>query len=278
MTGGNEKIEIYLLFFWGIGLFICLTGFIIYFLVTYRNKQLKNKIEKEALAARFQQELLQSRLEIQEQTLMHISQEIHDNVGQVLAFIKLSLGATPGLSENEKQERIDESLELVSHVINDLRDLSRSLNYETVAAKGLAETIRIELDRVNRAGKLSIELKIEGQIFPLGRQRELVMFRIFQECLQNTLKHAEAKSLKINLQYSPDLVNLIIHDDGKGFYPDRVDANGGMGLKNIQNRAKLIGATISINSSPGNGCLTSVSLNPSHTQVSFDGQNPSGIG
>ncbi|NEU09162.1 sensor histidine kinase [Flavihumibacter sp. R14] len=277
MSRNNENLDVYILLFSGAALFICLAGFIIYFIFLYRSKQLKNQREKEAIKAHYDKELLRSELEIQESTLNHVSREIHDNIGQVLSFVKLSLGATKDLSDNEKQVRIEESRDLISHVINDLRDLSKSLSYETVAAKGLVTTLQAELERINRSGNYIIEFDISGNNFPLGQKRELVIFRIFQESMQNILKHSEANRLKINLDYSPEMFNLKIHDDGIGFSPGNVDTPEGSGLRNMKSRAKLIGATLSITSSPGKGCIINVNL-PIARDLNFDGENPSGPG
>src|SRR5215469_7194567 len=105
-------------------LFAVVSGFIIYFVVLYRNRQLKNKKEQDEREAAFRQELLKTQLEIQEQTLENISKEIHDNITQVLSFVKLSLGAVGNTLEHDKKVKVNESRELISQTINDLRDLS----------------------------------------------------------------------------------------------------------------------------------------------------------
>src|ERR1700759_5189167 len=92
---------------------------VIYFVILYRNRQLKNQKEQEEREAFYQQEILKTQIEIQEQTLENISKEIHDNVTQVLSFIKLSLGSLgPSLDESRKL-KLSESRELLSQTIND---------------------------------------------------------------------------------------------------------------------------------------------------------------
>ncbi len=102
---------------------------IIYFVVLYRNRQLKNKKEQDELQANFRQELLKTQLEVQEQTLNYISSEIHDNVTQVLSFVKLTLAGIASSSEGEKKAKINETRELVAQTITDLRDLSKKLKF-----------------------------------------------------------------------------------------------------------------------------------------------------
>jgi signal transduction histidine kinase len=106
-------------------------------------------------------------------------------------------------------------------------------------------------------------------------QRELVLFRIYQEALNNALKHSGANHFKISLQYYKDLFTLTVEDDGAGFSPDLTDQNSGLGLNNIRNRAALIGAVAGIESSPGNGCNIRITLNPFEQYI--DGHYPDRI-
>jgi signal transduction histidine kinase len=255
--------------------FAFITGFIIYFVVLYRNKQLKNKQEQEQQQSAFRQELLKAQIEMQGQTLLYVSTEIHDNVTQVLSFAKLSLAMAVKGTEDHKQTKINESRELVAQVITGLRYLSKSLSFEHITQLGLVKTIEVETKRINKSGIINVSLSAEGDIYPLGEERELVLFRILQETLNNTLKHSGAKHLKIALQYYTELFNLTLEDDGDGFSAILLDKSKGSGLKNIENRATLIGAAATINSSPGKGCCIKVSLNPLEQRLYADGYHPS---
>jgi signal transduction histidine kinase len=248
-----------------------LASFIVYFVILYRNKQVKNQREQEQLQASFRQELLKTQIEVQDQTLDHISSEIHDNITQVLSFVKLSLASVASITDGEKKSKINEARELVAQAITDLRDLSKSLSFEQINSLGLVKTIQKEAERINKSGLLEVSIIKKGQTYSLGHQRELVLFRIFQETLNNTLKHARAKHLKIILQYHPDLFNLTLEDDGSGFSVQMIDNKHGSGLKNIENRASLIGGTASIESAPDKGCRTKISLNPLTPQFYTDG-------
>jgi signal transduction histidine kinase len=240
---------------------------VIYFVVLYRNRQLKNKREQEELQANFRQELLKTQLEVQEQTLNYISAEIHDNITQILSFVKLTLGSIASGIDGEKKAKVNETRELVAQTITDLRDLSKSLSFEHISSQGLIRTIEKEVERVNKSGLISVSLEQEGTSYSLGEQRELVLFRIFQETLNNTLKHAGASYLKIMLQYHPDLFNLTLEDDGSGFSAETLDNKSGSGLRNMENRAAMIGGTATIDSSPGKGCRIKVILNPLKQQL-----------
>lgn len=259
-------------------LFAGITIFIIYFVVLYRNRQLKNRQEQEKLQSAFEQELLKARIEMQEQTLTYVSREIHDNITQVLSFVKLALASMAGISEKQRIEKINESRELVAQAINDLRHLSKSLSFEHISRIGLQKTIEVEVSRINRLGIINALLETEGEPYPLEEQRELVLFRIFQEALNNTLKHAKAKHFKIILHYGHDSFILKLEDDGKGFLAEPMSQGDGAGLRNMQTRAALIGADAAITSAPGEGCLIKICLKPLEQRVYADGNHPDSFG
>jgi signal transduction histidine kinase len=257
----NNGHELYVVLCLGLLLIGFLASFIIYFIVLYKNKQLSHKREQDKLQAVFQQELLKTQVEMQEQTLNHISREIHDNITQVLSFVKLNLAFPAKATREQVELKISESRNLVAQVINDLRDLSKSLSYEHIIQLGLVQTMEIEAGRINKSGIIKIELSVGGDARNLGEERELVVFRIFQEALNNALKHSGAKLLKISLDYFDHLFNLTIQDNGVGFQADTL-SNSGSGLRNMVNRAALIGADAVIDSAPGKGCCIKITIDP----------------
>jgi signal transduction histidine kinase len=257
----NNGHELYVVLCLGLVLIGFLASFIIYFIVLYKNKQLSHKREQDKLQAVFQQELLKTQVEMQEQTLNHISREIHDNITQVLSFVKLNLAFPAKATREQVELKISESRNLVAQVINDLRDLSKSLSYEHIIQLGLVQTMEIEAGRINKSGIIKIELSVGGDARNLGEERELVVFRIFQEALNNALKHSGAKLLKISLDYFDHLFNLTIQDNGVGFQADTL-SNSGSGLRNMVNRAALIGADAVIDSAPGKGCCIKITIDP----------------
>jgi len=259
-------------------IYLMALAFIVLYIFIYNSRKKKHIEEQEKLKSAFRQELLKTQIEVQEQTLNHTSREIHDNITQVLSFIKLNLALAASVDEEEKLLKINESRDLVAQVIHDLRTLSKSLSFEHIKELGLIKTMQIEADRINNSGLLKVALVIDGDDYSLGGQRELILFRIFQETLNNTLKHANAKHLKINLQYSKEIFNLTVEDDGNGFSPGEVNSSGGSGLKNMQSRAALIGAVATIDSSPGKGCSIKVTLNPIEQQLYADGNYPNSPG
>jgi len=241
-----------------------LAGFFIVIIIAYANSRKKKFIEeKQIMQSEFKNELLQTQLEIQEQTLKNISQEIHDNIGQALSLAKLNLNTMPPTNDEALQQKIVNSKELVSKAITDLRDLSRSLDTDYVQEMGLQRAIEYELEMIRKTGTVETNMVVEGAMFRLQKQNELILFRIVQETLNNILKHASARSINVNIDYSATAFTLIIKDDGKGVNLQPLDdekSNFGLGIRNMHSRAKLIGADFNLSSSIGEGTEVKIIL------------------
>jgi len=232
---------------------VALVSFVI--LLSYLFTAKKNKLlkEKELMQANFQQELLRTQLEIQEQTLKTISEEIHDNIGQVLSLAKLNLNTLP----NTADPKVQDTKNLVSKAINDLRNLSHSLHGDIIAELGLQQSITNELRIIESTKAFTTELKISGSVFKINSQKEMVLFRIVQESLNNCIKYSGAKKIMVELQYLPQLFILQVQDDGQGF---DTGITSGIGLKSMHNRAQLIGASFNLHAAPGSGTIIAIEL------------------
>lgn len=256
----TTKEEIRFAIILGSLLLVILVLLIIIAIILYRNRQVKHRKEKQELEKNLAQILLQSQLEIQEQTLKNISQEIHDNIGQVLSLAKLNLSTMEPDNPDELKEKIADSKKLVSKAIQDLRDLSKSMNTDNIEALGLVRAVEYEVDMIRKAG-FKTELNVEGSKIRLEPQKELILFRIIQEVTNNIIKHAEAASIEISIAYTESELKIEVKDDGKGFDLSPLNENSsafGLGIRNMHSRAKLINADFNMNSEMGKG--TTVSL------------------
>ena len=241
--------------------FLLFALFIILFITIYRfrlNRHLKDKIQ---MKTNFEQALLQTQIEIQEQTLKNISEEIHDNVGQILSLAKLHLNTFPPGTDAAMQTKVDETKNLVSKAINDLRNLNRRLHGEKITDIGLYEAITSELNILQNTGQFSTKLNSIGEPYKLKGQKEMVLFPIVQEALQNAQKHSGASMMWVEINYQPQVFSLLICDNGKGFDTASLHkTEKGIGLGSMQNRAALIGSTLTIQSDNGNGTCIKVEL------------------
>lgn len=237
-----------------LAVFICMATFILFFLFLFNKRKNKLINDKLLMQAQHTEALLKTEIEIKEQTLKTISQEIHDNVGQVLSLAKLNLNTLDFDTGIPKEEKIQKSIQLVSKAINDLRELSKSLNGDKVADLGLTEAIANELQIIKNTGSFNTRFTVDGETCKLLPEVEMVMFRIVQESLNNAVKHSRAKNIDILISNNINQCSILITDDGEGFDVDKLECTEtGIGLKNMQSRARLINAYFNIESAPGRG-------------------------
>jgi signal transduction histidine kinase len=221
--------------------------FIVLFILLYQKRYYKDLKEKQFMQTRFNQQLLQSQLEMQEQTFNSIGQEIHDNVGQILSLAKVQLNII------DQGETLDKALladakDNVSKAMTDLRDIAKSLNSERIQVSSLPEITTHELQRISRAGIMHTSIHTNGTEQNMQEQKKLIVFRIIQEALQNILKHSKAKNIDISFYYEPEFLKIEIADNGTGFDKELLTRKEGLGLQNIINRAALIGGKAEIRS------------------------------
>ncbi len=257
---GNSKIDIYFLVFASIFLFSILLSSLFIFFAYYRTRQRKNYLEKEELKINFQQELLRTQLEIQEQTFNHISQEIHDNVGQILSLAKVQINIM-NESDNMSKVMLNEVKENVSKALTDLRDIAKSLSSERIRSMSIVDAVRIETERINKSGIIYASVSCEGEERKTEEQKKQILFRIIQECLQNIIKHAQASEVNLQFHYAPDMLDVTVKDNGMGFDVNKAMGNStGLGLQNIKTRASLIGAELAIESTLDKGSTFTIKM------------------
>jgi two-component system, NarL family, sensor kinase len=234
-------------------IFAFITFFIISFTIYFQKKKIQHLQEKTALKAQYDQEILKSQIEVQNATLQYLGKELHDNVGQLLSVARINLNVVEEtIQEAENEGFVKQANELVEQSIQELRALSKSLDGDFVQDFGFQEMIIHELQRIRKTKKFETEILIQGQKYSLGYDREIVLFRIVQEILNNTIKHSGATIIEASLNYLPNNFTLQISDNGKGFDYAKVINNelnqSGSGLRNIQRRATLINFNCEIDS------------------------------
>ena len=212
------------------------------------------------LERNFSEQLLQSRLEIQETIFRSISEEIHDNVGQLLSLASLQLNL---IRSDERKVALSDIKENVHCALNELRYLARNINGTHLQQLSLYQFMNNQQEKLNRTTSLRCELYCKGQEVLLASDYKVMIFRLVQECIQNSLKHAQASLLKLTLDFEhADGFVIIIADNGKGFNPDMLVGNflPGLGLKNIQHRIALLKGTHHIESSAENGTIINLTI------------------
>lgn len=242
-------------------LFILLAGFIIGFLFFYNKKKRLHFKEIKEQQKFLKEEALRSEMEIREQTLRHVAEEIHDNVGQLMLVAKLNLNK---FLMAKPDKAIEETRDIIGEAINDLRDISKSLNREQITSLDLVRVVEKELQRVKKTGLLETSFEVDGEILEIESSKKLILFRMVQEILQNILKHSKSSKVIIQLNYEKEFLYLNIEDNGCGFNVEdkmKIGLVGkGSGLLNLQNRATALRAELSIKSQPAEGTCINIKM------------------
>jgi hypothetical protein len=261
-------------------LIVTFYGFIIYKTIKNYNRQsliLQRNLEE----LKFKQEklLLETEIEIQEQTFKYISMEIHDNITQLLSLAKLHLNCLELNNNPENLDRLTTSKEFISKSLDDLSSLSKSLDSDLIENHGLVAAIRYEIERWKRFTDDKIELEIVGALSFLNQKNDVLIFRIIQEAVNNIIKYAQASTIRIILEKDDENIRVTVLDDGIGFDLEKVYENktiGKMsGLKNMRQRAEILNGTLNIYSKPGEGSRVEAIV-PTTSNIITDDKNSLG--
>ena len=226
---------------------------IILFLVFQKRKS-QLILEKKETEQKLLQEIAKTQIEIKETTLRNLSWELHDNIGQLLSVAKIQLNHID--ANREAKEEVNQTL---SKSIKELRALSRISNPEYLENIDLIEALEIEINRFNRLNFIKASIEIKGDKHHLNKNENLITFRIIQEFFSNSIKHSRATKLNVSLDYQTNFLYITVHDNGIGF--DTSDQNlKGLGLINIENRAKLIKAEAKLTSANNKGTQLSIKI------------------
>ena len=248
-----ERTEIVLAVCGIIILMLLLLGFLVFNVVWQRAKSNKFIDERERMKLQFNEQLLRSQLEIQEQSFNTISMEIHDNVGQTLSLLKVQLNII------EQKDILDKAM-LAEAKVNagkamaDLRDIAKSLSSNRIEQSTLAEMVEHELQRIGNTGIMQVAMHVKGLEKAVAAEKKLIVFRILQECFQNIIKHAGASQTQVYFDYQDQHLMVSVTDNGKGFDENSDKTrSAGLGMQHMVGRAGIIGGSAQISSTINKG-------------------------
>jgi signal transduction histidine kinase len=221
-----------------IGMIVLLISLSVVFILERSRVKLKEQKSQALQQQAFQEELTRSVIDLQERERSRFAQDLHDGFGPLITALKFNL-------ESPKPERVNTD-SLLTQMYDEIRNVSFALWPQVLERDGLLPALHELADRLNKSGKINIEVVSIGLI-DLGIA-EIMYYRICQEWLTNILKHGSATKIIIQLILHPDELVVMIEDNGNGFDTAKLEVGKGNGWKNIQSRAHILKARLDLDS------------------------------
>ncbi len=234
---------------------------IIIFMVFYQKKMIQEQAKRQELELVHQQKMMEAALESQENERKRVAADLHDSIGAMLSAIRLGLITVSRkipdpASLNDAKEMLDET-------IGSVRRISRDLMPSTLEKFGLAHAMKELCERFQSTAQLPIRYREEGEVKSIDPKKELMIFRIVQELLNNAIKHAKATNISVTFR-TTDTFQIMVEDDGVGFNFEQQHASTkmekGLGLFNIENRTRLLHATLEFDKEKKIGTRTTLTV------------------
>lgn len=245
-------------------LILSLCTAVVYFLFMYQKKKFRHQQEIIEMRETFNQVLLQSRLAIQEQTLDHISKELHANFSHLVSLININLQEILPQTPVGQRENILETKSLAKQLMSELKALSANLNTDHIIHIGFVKALENELNRLAKTRKYEVIITKQGEEYRILPEHEIILFRLCQEVLNNIVKYSQAIKITASMNFSKEQFILIITDNGTGFdVSDALNQSGekqSTGLLNMHKRASLINAELLITSNEGTGTIVIITI------------------
>ncbi len=234
-------------------------------LIDYNNEKLVLSIARNiTIRKETEKEILSTVIRTEERERARFAKDMHDSVGPLLSTIKLYVNElnSSAIDADERNEFVGEVNSIIDESIRTIREISNNLMPLTISKYGLINALESFINKVNKTDKINIIFKKVNFEQRLDPNTELILFRVITELINNTLKHANAQNINIDLEKSIDKVNMHFKDDGVGFDIEQIMEleHKGMGLRNIISRIKSISGSFLLDSAVGEGFKIDVSI------------------
>jgi len=262
-----EVTQIYLIIGVTIVAILLMAGSIILFVLYYQKRMMQERYNRQQMELDYQRKMMEAALESQENERRRVAADLHDSIGAMLSAIRVSL-LTFGKKNDPDSSYINESKKMLDDTIESVRRISRDLMPSTLEKFGLTQAVKEMCERFQATSTIPIVFEEYGSTPGLSKSRELMLFRIVQELLNNALKHAHASYIKVVFTNTHQLT-VLVEDNGVGFNPIEAKANKntgrGLGMFNIENRARVAGVSVDYSSATPTG--TRIILNVPYEKV-----------
>ncbi len=235
-------------------------------LLTYRTYKQKQRLQLQRISELEKDKLLvavDSMLKGQEDERSRLAKDLHDGLGSLLSGVKFSL---INMKDNliitpENMVVFERSLDMIDTSIKELRRVAHNLMPEMLTKFGLDEALKEYCNSINATKLLTVKYQALGMETRLENSTEIIIYRIVQELLNNTIKHAAATEAFVQLIRDGSRLNIVVEDNGKGFDTSLTGNNNGAGLANVRSRVDYLKGQLAIHAEAGKGTLINIEFN-----------------
>ena len=243
------------------GIVVLLLGILFY--IRLRNRKNNIITEQRIKQLEEEQKLLaaQSIIVGQENERKRIAQELHDGIGVLLSTASIHFSNVEESSADEKTAQLlSKANKMLKQASGEVRKISHDMMPGVLSKFGLQEALEDIFENVEDTGSIEVDCEIDLNEERLSENTEIILYRIVQEILNNTLKHAHAKQISFNLKKEGSTLLINYKDDGDGFEQNKIQIGKSLGLSGIKSRIDFLKGETKLISSPGNGVLYEIRI------------------
>jgi signal transduction histidine kinase len=263
MESNQKSSEVLLYVVIGILMMVTFAITVMVFANRAQKRLLQQRMNNQALQLQHQQELLERNLLVQEEERQNIAAQLHDDIGSKLGVLSLTFHRLQRMGSQSEPiiSLFSEINDLIANTLDSTRRISHELLPPTLEDFGLIEALTEFCEGIRKTGAVDIQFEYKITRADIKDSAvELNLFRIVQELTNNSLKYAFASKITLQLMKNKDNISLHYQDNGNGFDFENTVSKG-LGLKNLENRVKMIEGVLNIKSSLGNGFEAIILLN-----------------
>ncbi|WP_459210126.1 sensor histidine kinase [Aquimarina rhabdastrellae] len=245
MDTSEEAITLKIVIIGMVVLFLLSIGLIVFFIM-YQRRLLAQQKKHQELAAIYQKELLTTSILSQEEERNRIAKEMHDDIGAMLTTTKLYLGQITQEQSPEELESLTNKVKgFIDDMITSVRGIAQDLRPVVLEKLGLVEAVHSLTQKIQESGTIQISFSSPAIVIN-DKAKELNSYRIIQELINNTLKHAQANAIIIRFNILNKKLVILYGDDGIGLQLENIKIKQGLGLKNIESRLSILSGEFKI--------------------------------
>lgn len=197
-------------------------------------------------------------IEATEKERKRVAEDLHDGLGQLLSTAKLNLTAIESDEDTEERKNLNTSIAILDEACQEVRHISHNMMPGTLIRLGLVSAVKEQARKINESGKILVSISVAGFEDRMDETREIAMYRVIQEILNNAIRYANATDIDIKLEQLADGYLFCIKDNGKGFDPKVLEQSKGIGWRNIRSRVDLLHGNIDLKTAPGKGTVLNI--------------------